>query len=76
VGALPSTLDLFAVSVLAEGNTPAQIELDNSIAYAEIQTTSIPEFSLNILLVIEVFALLCTLPRIGSTVRKIMDGSS
>jgi len=41
---LPSTLDLYAVHVLADGDVPSQVTLPSSIPYMEALVKPIPEF--------------------------------
>lgn len=41
---VPSTLDLYAVYILAGGQAPPTVTLPSSIAYQEIPATAVPEF--------------------------------
>jgi len=55
---LPSTLDLYAVYVLAGGHVPHNVTLPSSIAYQEPPATAVPEFPMFPLL-LSVVLVLC-----------------
>ena len=44
----PSTLDLYAVHVLAEGSTPERVTLPSNIPYQEVPLSAIPEFPVSL----------------------------
>ena len=55
---LPSTLDLYAVHVLASGKTPASVTLPSNISYMTVPETAIPEFPTPVVLMVLLFGLL------------------
>ena len=63
----PSTLDLFAIHVLAAGGTPRSVTLPSNIPYEVVPESAVPEFSYEpvVLLMVTVFVSLLVLRRRG-----------